>query len=108
MHRFCKFGSKVGSVSRAQTSPAHTGKQAGGWTNALGLSISFNPSAYLRPEEMAFSRLMWLVNLQLSSAVISFWSEFPVRQIVNVQDWGPVCRFEGKTCGGFRAFTTFP
>jgi len=30
MHRFCKFGSKVGSVSRAKPSPDHTGKQAGG------------------------------------------------------------------------------
>ena len=33
MHRFCKFGSKVGSVSRTKPSPAYTGKQAGGWTN---------------------------------------------------------------------------
>src|SRR5260370_14018556 len=57
MHRFCKFRSKAGSVSRAKPSPDHTGKQAGGWTNVLGLSISFNPSAYLRPEEMAFSVL---------------------------------------------------
>jgi hypothetical protein len=86
MHRFCKFGSKVGSVSRAKPSPDHTGKQAGDWTNVLGLSISFNPSAYLRPEEMAFFRFMWLVNLQPSSTVISLWSGSPMRQIANVHN----------------------
>ena len=86
MHRLCKFGSKAERAFGAKPSPDHTGEQAEDWTNVLGLSISFNPSAYLRPEEMAFFRFMWLVNLQLSSAVISLWSGFPMRQIANVHN----------------------
>ena len=92
-------------ISRKTITRPH-GKQAGGWTNILSLSISFNPSAYLRPEEIAFFRFMWLVNLQLSSAVISLWRGFPMQQIANVHNWGQVCRFPGKTRDNFRSFTS--
>src|SRR5437763_1130140 len=31
---------------------------------------------------------------------------FPGNACPTVQDWGQVCRFQGKNCGGFGAFTT--
>jgi hypothetical protein len=32
-------------------------------------------------------------------------SGFSKKRCSDVQDWGQVCRFQGKNCGGFGAFT---
>ena len=61
MHRFCKFESKVGSVSRARPSPDHTGNKL-----EVGQTFSVFPfRSILRliydQKRWRFSVFMWLV-----------------------------------------------